>query len=52
MSLTQVVLIGIEIGIAIEIEKNYHTGMFDPDPEKRFEKHQTLKLMTLNLKLL
>ena len=25
----------------IEIEKNYNTNMFDPDPEKRFEKHQT-----------
>jgi hypothetical protein len=48
MSLTIVVLIGIEIaiGIAIEIEKNYHTGMFDPDPEKIFEKQQTLKLKT------
>jgi hypothetical protein len=44
-------LIGIEI--AIEIEKNYHTGTFDPDPdsdpEKRFEKHQTHRLMTLSV---
>jgi hypothetical protein len=55
ISLAKVVLIGIEIaiGIAIEIEKNCHASMFNPDPdsdpEKMFEKHQTLKLMTLNL---
>jgi hypothetical protein len=53
MSLTYTGLIGIEIaiGIAIETEENYDTSMFDPDPdsdpEKRFEKHQTLQLMTL-----
>ena len=31
MSLTKVVLNGIEI--AIEIEKNYNTKVFDPDPD-------------------
>jgi hypothetical protein len=54
MSFTLVGLIGIAIGIGIEIKKNYHTNMFDPDSdsdiEKRFEKHQTSENMNLLLR--
>jgi hypothetical protein len=30
-------ILAFEIGIAIEIEKNYRTDMFDPEPDSDFD---------------